>query len=72
MAKFKKVDDLIGAFLDFNILEDEMPVATTDEEGNVVVMTRAEYAEFLERKNKAEASENETETGAIDPKNLYS
>jgi len=50
MAKFKKVDDLIGAFLNFDILGDEMPVATTDDEGNAVVMTRDEYAAFLERK----------------------
>jgi len=55
MAKFKKVDDLIGAFLDFDILDDEMPVATTNEAGEVVILTREEYAEFLEKKKKKEA-----------------
>ena len=54
MAKFKKVDDLIGAFLDFDILDDEMPVATTNDDGEVVILTREEYAEFLEKKRKKE------------------
>ncbi|MDR1093311.1 MAG: hypothetical protein LBL66_04095 [Clostridiales bacterium] len=57
MAKFKKVDDLIGSFLDFDILEDETPVATTDEDGKTVVMTQKEYADFLEKKAARETDD---------------
>ena len=67
MAKFKKVDDLIGAFLDFDILDDEMPVATTNEQGEVVILTREEYAEFLKKKKKKEAlKDNETDDADAD------
>ena len=55
MATFKKVDDLISAFIDFDLLDDEQPVVTTDDEGNVVVMNHEKYAKFMEAKGvKAE------------------
>ena len=46
MAKFRKVDDLYGRFIDMDDLA-EVPVATVDENGNTIVMTKAEYEQML-------------------------
>lgn len=58
MADFKKIDDLIDSFLDFDILEDEMPVATTDKDGNVLIMSREEYERYLEAQAEDEGGED--------------
>ena len=54
MAKFRKVDDLYGRFIDMDDLA-EVPVATVDENGNTIVMTKAEYEQMLIE--EAEAAE---------------
>ena len=61
MPTFKKIDDLIGKFIDFDILEDETPIATVDDDGNVVVLTHEEYAKFMEAKAEKETAGNKSD-----------
>lgn len=61
MAKFRKVDDLYGRFIDYEDLTD-IPIATVDENGNTIVMTKAEYEEKL----RAEEEEAVEEAGAVE------
>ena len=54
MAKFRKVDDLYGRFLDYADITD-VPIAMLDENGNTIVMTQSEYEEMLkEQEDEAE------------------
>jgi len=53
MAKFRKVDDLYGRFLDHVDL-DEIPMAVLDKDGNTVVMTKAEYEAMLAEQEEEE------------------
>ncbi len=60
MAKFRKVDDLYGRFIDTDDLA-EVPFAMLDEHGNTVVMTKSEYEEMLRQAEEDAAAEAETE-----------
>lgn len=60
MAKFRKVDDVYGRFLDYDDMTD-VPIAMLDENGNTIVMTQSEYEEML--KEQEEAQDGETAAG---------
>ena len=53
MAKFRKVDDVYGRFLDYADMDD-VPIAILDEEGNTIVMTKSEYEEYLKEQEAAQ------------------
>jgi len=58
MAKFRKVEDLYGRFLDYEGL-DAVPVAVLDKDGNTVVMTQAEYEAMLAEQKENEKAKSE-------------
>lgn len=60
MAKFRKMDDLYGRFLD-HIELDDVPIAAIDKDGNTVVMTKAEYEEMLREEQEEEKEQEERE-----------
>ena len=51
MPKFRKVDDVYGRFLDYADMDD-VPIAILDAEGNTLVMTKAEYEEYLKEQEE--------------------
>ena len=56
MAKFRKLDDVYGRFLDYDDMTD-VPIAVLDENGNTVVMTKSEYEEMLKEQDNEKDSD---------------
>ena len=53
MAKFRKVDDVYGRFLDYADMDD-VPIAVLDADGNTIVMTKSEYDDYLKEQETKE------------------